>query len=192
MIVSYDHDQETTRNLCSYCAVRVLWGGDRTVSSLRQVPLPPLATELAFPDRFSVAAFHAQAVNQATDQQLGTLIHKFFADTFSFDQMACSSPRLVYQHPHTFHGTLLAFVVSGVGKNAQGSKMTCPRFSLPARQNGLNRCRRDHRRDQRWDQTGLSHVHGKPFPRSHGGSIPNLNSRAKTLRPRRLRNLVCS
>jgi hypothetical protein len=95
MIVSYEHDQETTIKLCSYCAVRVLWGGDRTVSSLRQVALPPLATELAFPDRFSLAAFHARAMNQATDRQLSTLIHKFFADTFSFDQMACSSPRLV-------------------------------------------------------------------------------------------------
>lgn len=95
VIVSYEHDQETTCDLCSHCAVRVLWGGDRTVNWLRQVPLPPLATELVFPDRFSLAAFLARAVNEATDQQLNTLIHKFFADTFSFDQMACSSPRLV-------------------------------------------------------------------------------------------------
>jgi hypothetical protein len=94
-VVSYEHDEETTRNLCSFCVVRVLWGGDHTVSSLRQVQFPPLATELAFPDRFSLAAFRAQAVNQASEQQLSTLIHRFFADTFSFDQMACSSPRLV-------------------------------------------------------------------------------------------------
>ena len=94
-IISYEHDPEITCRLCSHCAVRVLWGGDHTVSTLRQIPIPPLATELAFPDRFSLAAFHAPAVNTASDEQLKTLVHKFFTDTFSFDQMACSSPRLL-------------------------------------------------------------------------------------------------
>ena len=38
------------------------WGGDETVRTVRQVPLAPMANELAFPERFSLAAFSTTAV----------------------------------------------------------------------------------------------------------------------------------
>jgi hypothetical protein len=94
-VVSYDHDRATTTEICSRCAVRVLWGGDHTVNSLRQIPLSPLATELAFADRFSVAVFRAQAVSETSEEELLSFVRRFYNDTFSFDQLACSSPRLI-------------------------------------------------------------------------------------------------
>lgn len=94
-VVSYDHDRAVTTEICSRCAVRVLWGGDHTVNSLRQIPLSPLATELAFADRFSVAVLRAQTVNTTSEEQMASLVRRFYNDTFSFDQLACSSPRLI-------------------------------------------------------------------------------------------------
>jgi hypothetical protein len=95
LVVSYGHDDSVNTELCSLCAVRVLWGGDHTVAALRRIPLPPLATELAFADRFSLAALRASAVCHCDDPQLRQLAKHFCNDAFSFDQLACSSPRLI-------------------------------------------------------------------------------------------------
>lgn len=95
LVICYEHDEDVTTELCSRCQVRVIWGGDETIKRLRQIPLPPLATELAFADRFSFAVLNARAVLLENDEGFGRLVRNFFADSFSLDQMACSSPRLV-------------------------------------------------------------------------------------------------
>jgi hypothetical protein len=94
-IVSYPHDEEVTGFISRRCHVRVLWGGDETIRAIRRVPLAPLAIELPFADRFSMAAFSASAVLQCADEELKKLAHRFCNDAFAFDQLACSSPRLV-------------------------------------------------------------------------------------------------
>lgn len=94
-IVTYDHDVEITKYLSTHCHVRVIWGGDETVKAIRSVPLVPLATELAFPDRFSLSVFDAQAVVDATDAEFADFLHRFYNDGFWFAQMACSSPRMI-------------------------------------------------------------------------------------------------
>ncbi len=95
LLVSYEHDGAVNTEICSSCAVRVLWGGDHTVTALRRIALPPLATELAFADRFSLAALRASAVCACSEEQLRHLAKRFYNDAFSFDQRACSSPRLL-------------------------------------------------------------------------------------------------
>lgn len=95
VMLSYGHDQAITTALSLAADVRVIWGGDRTVTTIRQSPLAPHATELTFPDRFSLAAVHAQRYLQETQEQHRTLAERFFNDAFWFDQMGCSSPRLL-------------------------------------------------------------------------------------------------
>jgi len=95
LLVTYEHDDAVNEEICSHCAVRVIWGGDRTVTALRRIALPPLATELAFADRFSLAVLRAGAVSSCSEEQLQRLAKRFYNDAFSFDQLACSSPRLI-------------------------------------------------------------------------------------------------
>lgn len=95
LIVSYEHDDAVNKEVCSNCSVRVLWGGDHTITALRRIALPPLATDLAFADRFSLAALHAAAVWACSEEELIHLVKRFYNDTFTFDQLACSSPRLI-------------------------------------------------------------------------------------------------
>ena len=95
LFVRYGHDDERTRLFSAHCDVRVLWGGDAAVRMLRAVPLPPHAVELVFPDRYSAAVLSAAAVAALTDDARDALADRFANDAFWFDQMACSSPRLV-------------------------------------------------------------------------------------------------
>lgn len=95
MICTYNHEDNTTAILSAICHTRVIWGGDATVSAIREVPLAPLANELAFSDRFSLAVLNGERVNQLDEVDLDKLLEQFYNDVFWFDQMACSSPRLV-------------------------------------------------------------------------------------------------
>lgn len=95
VVLSYDHDPVVTGALSARCQLRVVWGGDRTVHEIRAVPLAPLATELVFADRFSIAVLRSEAVLAADEGTLAELAHGFYNDAFWFNQQACSSPRAV-------------------------------------------------------------------------------------------------
>jgi hypothetical protein len=95
IIVSYGHEVEPTEMLSSLCDVRVIWGGDQTIESVRRSPLAPHAKELTFCDRFSVSAIRAEAYVALPEEERDGLTDQFFNDCFWFDQLACSSPRLV-------------------------------------------------------------------------------------------------
>lgn len=94
-IITYDHDSEITKYLSESAHIRVIWGGDASVKAIREIPLAPLATELAFPDRFSLSVFDARAVVDASETEFADFLHRFYNDGFWFAQMACSSPRMI-------------------------------------------------------------------------------------------------
>lgn len=95
IICTYSHEEDMTERISEICHTRVIWGGDNTVKTIRRIPLNPMANELAFPDRFSLAVLSAKTVMTMNDNHLDELLEKFYNDVFWFDQMACSSPRLV-------------------------------------------------------------------------------------------------
>ena len=95
LILAYDHDDAVTQYLSETCQIRVLWGGDDSVRRLRAIPLNPLATEIAFANRFSLVVLNSVPVATASAESLAILAARFSNDSFWFDQMACSSPRLV-------------------------------------------------------------------------------------------------
>ncbi|MGC5775179.1 acyl-CoA reductase [Paenibacillus pabuli] len=94
-ILTYEHDSDITRLLSKYCDTRVIWGGDQTIKKIRNVEIPPHATELIFPDRFSYSLLNAQAIINCKDECLKKLAENFYNDSYWFDQKACSSPKAV-------------------------------------------------------------------------------------------------
>lgn len=94
-LLRYGHDEAITARLSAGCDMRVIWGGDATVNTVRALPLPPHATELCFPDKFSLTLLRAAALPAAGSPALVALAKAFCNDAYSFGQMACSSPRLV-------------------------------------------------------------------------------------------------
>jgi len=94
-IVSYGHEEEPTEMLSALCDARVIWGGDQTVEIIRRSPLAPHAKEITFPDRYSLSAIRADAYAGLPEEKRDYLADQFFNDSYWFDQLACSSPRLV-------------------------------------------------------------------------------------------------
>lgn len=95
VLLTYPHDNRLTQTISEACLIRVVWGGDATVRTLRAVPMRPTAIELCFPDRFSACAIDATTVLAADESALSKLAMEFYNDAFWFAQQACSSPRLV-------------------------------------------------------------------------------------------------
>ncbi|MBQ8172199.1 MAG: long-chain-fatty-acyl-CoA reductase [Oscillospiraceae bacterium] len=93
-VICYERSREINDRLSALADVRIIWGGDATVTELRSSPLSPRAVDIAFADRYSLAVMDARAVIDTAD--LKRLAQDFYNDTYLYDQNACSSPRLVY------------------------------------------------------------------------------------------------
>jgi hypothetical protein len=94
-VLTWGHEPEPTRLCSAACDVRVLWGGDDTVASLRGFPTQPGARDLAFVDRFSMAALRAAAWLDTPEPVRERLAAQLYNDAYWYDQQGCSSPRLV-------------------------------------------------------------------------------------------------
>jgi len=94
-VVSYSHEVEPTAMVSKEADVRLLWGGDDTIDRLRAVPVRAGAHDLTFGDRFSFAIVRPEAVLEANDASRYALAERMFNDAYWFDQLACSSPRLL-------------------------------------------------------------------------------------------------
>lgn len=93
-IIRYEHDSDMNRYFSSLCDVRVIWGGDNTVSELRKAALPPRSFDITFADRYSFCMIRAEEYLGMNNKK--KIAEHFYNDTYLFDQNACSSPRLVY------------------------------------------------------------------------------------------------
>lgn len=94
-VVSYAHEAEPTAAVSKEADVRLLWGGDETIDRLRPVPIGAGAHDLTFGDRFSFAVLRPDAVLEADHESRYTVAERLFNDAYWFDQLACSSPRLL-------------------------------------------------------------------------------------------------
>lgn len=94
LMLRYGHEREITEAISAVADIRVIWGGDRSVRTIREIPLPPHAHELTFPDRYSFALIRAASYLALNNRR--SLAEQFYNDTFWFDQMACSSPHLIF------------------------------------------------------------------------------------------------
>ena len=94
--VTYEHDADVTAALSRWCSHRIIWGGDETVAALRPLELNPHASERVFGSKFSYAVIDAAGYLAADEAERTKLAGAFWNDLFWFDQMACSSPHVVF------------------------------------------------------------------------------------------------
>ena len=91
--VRYGHDKKITDELSAVCDARVIWGGDGTIREIRQSPIGPMAVDIAFADRYSIAVIDAGKYIKTPDKT--AVAQNFYNDTYLTDQNACTSPKLV-------------------------------------------------------------------------------------------------
>ena len=93
-MVRYGHETAINDALSALCDVRVIWGGDETIKSIRKSPLKVRAKEITFADRYGLAIIDADKYLEATNKE--RLAKDFFNDTYLTDQNACSSPKYIF------------------------------------------------------------------------------------------------
>lgn len=94
-VVRYPHESNANEVFSAMCDMRVIWGGDATIATIRQNTIPPRAFDICFADRYSIAAIRPKAILDASDEEMTKLAERFYNDTYLFDQNACSAPHLV-------------------------------------------------------------------------------------------------
>ena len=91
--ISYDKRSDWTQTLSQWCQLRMLWGSDQSIESIRQIVLPAQAQEWVFPDRYSVSVLH---LTDADIPKLPKLAEGFARDVSTYQQQACASPKWVF------------------------------------------------------------------------------------------------
>jgi hypothetical protein len=92
----YGHQEAITTAISASVDMRVIWGSNHTIQTLRRIPLNPYATEIAFPDRFSYGVIDAANYDSLAHEKKQFLAQAFFRDMYGFDQNGCSSPRILF------------------------------------------------------------------------------------------------
>ncbi|MDM8255595.1 acyl-CoA reductase [Phocaeicola barnesiae] len=96
VLVRYDRSSDASAFFSSICNVRVIWGGDATIQTIRQNAIPARSFDVCFADRYSIAAINPDAILSASDTDIKKLAESFYNDTYLFDQNACSAPHTIF------------------------------------------------------------------------------------------------
>lgn len=92
-VVQYGHEDAVNAAFSAACDLRVIWGGDDSVSSIRRYALAPAARDITFPNRSSFSVIETGAFMALGDEERHELAAMLFNDMYWFDQAGCSSPR---------------------------------------------------------------------------------------------------
>ena len=96
VVLTYPRSEEANRYLSARADVRIVWGGDETVKTLRALPAKPRTKEISFADKVSATAINAERYLEFEKAAAAIVAKSFYNDAYQFDQLACSSPHFVY------------------------------------------------------------------------------------------------
>lgn len=95
VIITYQRDEKINTFISEKADVRILWGGDETIKSIRSLPAKPDTKDILFADKFSYTAVNSKKYLFLSNDEKTKIAKAFFNDAYWFGQMACSSPRFV-------------------------------------------------------------------------------------------------
>lgn len=95
-LVRYDRMSDASKYFSEMANVRVIWGGDATIQTIRQNAIPARSFDVCFADRYSIAAINPKAIMEASEAEMKKLAEAFYNDTYLFDQNACSAPHTIF------------------------------------------------------------------------------------------------
>lgn len=95
--VKLEHDSPEMKRFSDECDLRVIWGGDNTIQTIRKsFPIRPGGLEIGFADRFSYSVIKSNFFLTLSQEAADSAVDAFVKDSYVFDQKACSSPRVVF------------------------------------------------------------------------------------------------
>ena len=93
-VIKYDTNSETTSIISKICDLRIIWGGNETVSNIKSIKSNPKSLDISFPDRYSISLIDAKSYLELKDKN--RLSESFYNDTYLFDQNACTAPHSLF------------------------------------------------------------------------------------------------
>jgi hypothetical protein len=99
-LVRYGHDASVNTFLSQKAQVRIIWGGDNTVQTFRNIESGKRTKDILFADRISAALFNASAFLELAAAAQRQTVQNFFNDSYTFDQQGCSSPQQIFVLAH--------------------------------------------------------------------------------------------
>lgn len=94
-IIRYNNEKDINDMLSSICDIRIIWGGNDTINTIRQSKIKERTREITFSDRYSLAVIDIDYYNILDDKYKSSVMSNFYNDTYLSDQNACTSPRLL-------------------------------------------------------------------------------------------------
>lgn len=94
--IQYKRDDNLSKKLSLKVEGRVIWGGDQTIEKFKSFKTQPKCIDISFPDRNSCSIINLKKVMKLKSGKMDDFIKKFYLDSYTMDQNACSSPKLVF------------------------------------------------------------------------------------------------
>ena len=66
-----------SEKLSKICDLRIIWGGDKTINTLREFKIQPHASDITFWDRYSLSIINADKLNRINKSDLKILTKNF-------------------------------------------------------------------------------------------------------------------
>jgi hypothetical protein len=96
LFINLERNSKNFFKISKHCDARVIWGGDNSVRSIRNIPIKPRSIELVFPDRYSFCIIKSSFFNNQSKKKLELAAEKLFRDTYNLSQLACNSPHFIF------------------------------------------------------------------------------------------------
>ena len=94
-VIRYKNKDFLTQKFSSICDARLIWGGDKTINSIKKFDTKAKNIDIPFADRYSISLINSEKFLKLSEYKVLNLINNFYNDTYVVDQNACSSPHLV-------------------------------------------------------------------------------------------------
>lgn len=91
----FNHEKKIMSELSKICNLRIIWGGDKTITRIREYEIQSHTRELTFGDKYSCCIIDSDQLAKLRKLDFLKLCNAFFSDGYLVDQNACSSPHLV-------------------------------------------------------------------------------------------------
>jgi hypothetical protein len=120
--VQYGATGALNRAISAESDARVVWGGDAKVAAFAPLPLRGGGKAIWFGDRSSFCVMKGSAVTALDEAGIRALASRVANDVFIFDQMACSSPHVLYVIGNReTHGAAIEALLGAVSSLTPGS-----------------------------------------------------------------------
>lgn len=92
-LITYKKSDNISNKLSLMSDARLIWGGDQTIKAFKKYDTKPRVVDLYFANRYSLCMINSKKFNKLNSIQIKELAYKFFIDSYTMSQNACSSPK---------------------------------------------------------------------------------------------------